>query len=154
MFAREKMIEELLKAEKYPLGGSYSPKTLSKNVKLYNLNLTEEQEEMAGELLIDDIEGNLFNYLIEKYSELLLRKTHGKYELDVRGRNGGHIVMIEVESDDNGYKLYKGNGFLNGYVSEEYFEDFENYEIEEFYNTMLAFNDVTDKLIEEFKRHF
>lgn len=150
MITRNEMIERLLNAEKYPLGGgSYSPKSLTRNVKIYNLNLTEEQEEKAYSLLSCDVD--LTNYLINKYSDMLLDKTNRRYELDVRGRSGGHIVMIEVEFNDNGSKTYKNNGFLNGYIDEEDFEDWEDYEVEEAYNTMLTFNEVVDRLIDEFK---
>lgn len=150
MITRKEMIERLLNAEKYPLGGgSYSPKSLTRNVKIHNLNLTEEQEEKAYNLLSCDID--LTNYLINKYSDMLLDKTNRRYELDVRGRSGGHIVMVGVEFNDNGSKTYKGNGFLNGFIDEEDFEDWEDYEVEEAYNTMLVFNDIVDKLIDEFK---
>ena len=150
MITRNEMIERLLNAEKYPLcGGSYSPKSLTRNVKIYNLNLTEEQEEKAYSLLSCDVD--LTNYLMNKYSDMLLDKTNRRYELDVRGRSGGHIVMVGVEFNDNGSKTYKGNGFLNGFIDEEDFEDWEDYEVEEAYNTMLVFNDVVDKLIDEFK---
>lgn len=149
MITRNEMIERLLNAEKYTLGASYGPKFLTRNVKIYNLDLTEDQEEKAYNLLSVDVD--LTSYLINKYSDMLLDKTNRRYELDVRGRSGGHIVMIEVEFNDNGSKTYKNNGFLNGFIDEEDFEDFEDYEVEEVYNTMLVFNDVMDKLIDEFK---
>lgn len=149
MITRNEMIERLLNAEKYSLGASYSPKSLTRNIKIYNLDLTEDQEEKAYNLLSSDVD--LINYLINKYSDMLLDKTNRRYELDVRGRSGGHIVMVGVEFNDDGSKTYINNGFLNGFIDEEDFEDWEDYEVEEAYNTMLIFNDVVDKLIDEFK---
>lgn len=149
MIKRNEMIERLLNAEKYPLGASYSPKSLTRNIKINNLDLTEDQEEKAYNLLSVDVD--LTNYLINKYSDMLLDKTNRRYELDVRGRSGGHIVMIEIDFNDDGSKTYINNGFLNGFMDEEDFEDWEDFEVEEAYNTMLVFNDVVDKLIDEFK---
>lgn len=149
MITRNEMIERLLNAEKYPLGASYSPKSLTRNVKINNLDLPEDQEEKAYNLLADDV--SFTDYLINKYSDMLLDKTNRKYELDVRGRCGGHIVMVEVEFEADGSKTYKNNGFLNGFIDEEDFEDWEDWEVEEAYNTMLVFNNVVDRLLEEFK---
>ena len=149
MITRNEMIERLLNAEKYTLGASYGPKSLTRNVKIYNLNLTDEQEEKAYNLLSVDVD--LISYLINKYSDMLLDKTNRRYELDVRGRSGGHIVMVEVEFKADGSKVYQDNGFLNGFVDEDDFEDWEDWEVEEAYNTMLVFNNVVDKLIDEFK---
>lgn len=149
MITRNEMIKRLLNAAKYTLGASYGPKSLTRNVKIYNLNLTDEQEEKAYNLLSVDVD--LISYLINKYSDMLLDKTNRRYELDVRGRSGGHIVMVEVEFKADGSKVYQDNGFLNGFVDEDDFEDWEDWEVEEAYNTMLVFNNVVDKLIDEFK---
>lgn len=149
MIRRNEMIERLLSAEKYTLDGSFNVKSLTRNVKIYNLGLTEDQEEKAYNLLDNDI--SFTDYLISKYSDMLLNKTNRKYDLYVMGRSGGHIVMVEVEFQADGSKIYTGNGFLNGFIDEEDFEDWEDFEVEDDYNTMLTFNNVVDRLLEEFK---
>ena len=152
MKTREEMIQTLARAEKYPTMDSWNRVySLARNVKAYNLNLTDEQEDKLYKMLSGEVKTNVFQYLIDEYSAKLLEATNYEYVLGMNGRCGGYVVMYETEKveDNYNYTVKLGAGFLDNYEYIEDYEEMEDEEVEQYYNILITFNKIVDDMLQE-----
>lgn len=150
---KKELIDILLKAERYPTMNGWNRVTsLSRNVKLYNLNLTEEQFNLAYQLLFEDIQANVIDDIINVYSNQLMELTNNQYTLGFNGRSDGYVVMYSVADYKNpcDYRIACGQGFLSGYDKNDLME-LSWSELNKAYKILKAFNSVVDSMINYFK---
>lgn len=150
---KKELIDTLLKAERYPTMNSWNGVTsLSRNVKLYNLNLTEEQLNIAYQLLFEDIQSDVVDDIINDYSNQLIELTNHQYTLGFNGRGGGYVVLYSVIDYKHScdYRIAFGQGFLSGYDKDDLME-LSWSELNEKYKILKAFNSVVDSMINDFK---
>lgn len=70
------------------------------NVKLYNLGLTEEQEDKAYEMMETEEFYDDINWLIRDFEE----EHDYKWQVGFNGRSGGYLVLYSGGKEDPGYK--------------------------------------------------
>lgn len=148
---KKELIKTLLQAERYPtMNGWNGVTSLSKNVKLYNLNLTEEQLDIAYQLLFENIQSNIIQDMIDDYSNQLMDLTNNQYALGFNGRSGGYIVLYSIVDYNSpyDYKIAYGQGFLNGYDEDDLME-WTWTELNEAYKILKSFNHVVASMIKD-----
>lgn len=150
---KKELINILLKADRYPtMNGWNGVTSLSRNVKLYNLDLTEKQLDIAYQLLFDDIQSNVIQNMIDDYSNQLLELTNHQYTLGFNGRSEGYIVLYSVVDYKSpyDYTIAYGQGFLNRFDEDDLME-WTWTELNEAYKILKSFNKVVDSMISDFK---
>lgn len=92
----------------------YSDKTIAKNVKMYNLNLTDW---CKGLELLELEDWFTINNMVEDFEN----NYYGDIEVYFNGRSGGYLIL-----KDKGAFMYHYSDFLNN-TYEEYLEDRKEY---------------------------
>ncbi|MGB8218681.1 MAG: hypothetical protein WCE94_15390 [Candidatus Methanoperedens sp.] len=100
---RKEMIEFLSKHCRYHTMNSWNNATsYARNVKIYNLGLTREQENKAYEIIYAEGAFDEINELMREFDAV-----HGyEYQMAFNGRSGGYVVLIPGGKRPSGYQSY------------------------------------------------
>lgn len=114
------------------------------NVKIYNLGLTKEQEDIAYQLLDPDVDTNALNdqiaFLIEQFYE------DTGYTVSYNGRSSGYLVLYETKRENNKMRMYPGRSIDQN----EDFEDWSDEDLKERVELVCKFDRLCDDIREQF----
>lgn len=145
---RNEMIAFLKNHFRYHTMNSWNNATsYANNVKLYNLNIPDNNYEKAADLLFGEYENRyVINEMVTEHFEKFTAETG--FAAGFNGRSGGYIVMYDTEYDPKSNKrvVYPGRS-IDQY---EDFEEFENDELETRVKLVCEFDKMCDNLIQDF----
>lgn len=104
--SRKAMTEFLENHFRYSTMNSWNgSSSYANNVKVWNLDLTEEQRDKFFELLNSEDNG-FFSCYVDTLIDGFREETG--YTAGFNGRSGGYLVMYDGVYEDTGYKVYPG----------------------------------------------
>lgn len=102
--SRKQMIQFLKEHFRYNTMNTWNHSTsYANNVKIYNLDLTSEEQEIAYTILGDEY---FYDYTLRPILDLFDDKYIGKYILGFNGRSGGYLVIYQCETKKSDYVSY------------------------------------------------
>ena len=104
--SRKAMVDFLENHFRYNTMNSWNNSTsFANNMKVYNLGLPNEVQDILLDILYSDDMGDLrfyIDYLIEDFEH----ETNHRYTAGFNGRSGGYLVMYKMELVPSNYKSY------------------------------------------------
>lgn len=136
---RKEMVDVLKSHFRYNTANSWNQSTsYARNVKIYNLDLSEELLDKAYDLIFEDGFNDLMDdqycFLKEQFEE-----DADGYSIGFNGRSAGYLV------------LYHKNYPFRSLDMHEDFEDFDDFEIRERYELVKTFDQCCDYFVDAFK---
>lgn len=132
---RKSMVDFLKNHFRYNTMNSWNGLTsYANNVKIYNLGLTNEQENYACDILSCDSADTLYDeigYICDNFF------YETGYKIYSNGRSGGYLVLYRAET-------------YNGIDQDEDFEDWDMSELKERVKLVQAFDKACDRIRETF----
>lgn len=105
--SRKQMIEFLKEHYRYNTMNSWNNSTsYANNVKVNNLGLTSEEEDILYDIIFNDNACDFYEYTVDPVINHFNKKYSGKYILDFNGRSGGYIVIYQCETKESDWKSY------------------------------------------------
>lgn len=102
--SRKQMIQFLTDHFRYNTMNAWNNSTsYANNVKVYNLGLTEKEDDILYYAIEDDF---FYDYTVYPVLAYFNEKYSGRYSLGLNGRSGGYIVIYQCESRESEYKSY------------------------------------------------
>lgn len=137
---REEMVEFLKNHFRYNTANSWNKSmSYARDVKIYNIGLSENLEGKALDLICEDGFNELVACLYDPLVEQFEDETLEDYTIGFNGRSDGYLV------------LYNKLNPLKSIDMGEDFEDFDDFEVEERYNLVKKFDKYCDYFVDAFK---
>lgn len=136
---RKEMVTYLKNHFRYNTANSWNQSTsYARNVKIYNIGLSEVLEDKALDLIYENGFNELMNCqyynLIEQFEE-----DADGYTIGFNGRSGGYLVLYHKDYPFKSLDMH------------EDFEDFDDFEIGERYGLVKLFDEYCGYLVDAFK---
>ena len=137
---RKEMVDFLKNHFRYDTANNWNRSTsYARNVKIYNIGLSEVLEDKALDLICEEgfneLVARQYDPLIEQFEE----ETSEDYTIGFNGRSDGYLV------------LYNKLNPLKSIDMGEDFEDFDDFEVGERYSLVKLFDKYCDYLVDAFK---
>lgn len=137
---RKEMVKFLKNHFRYDTANSWNQSTsYARNVKIYNIGLSEVLEAKALDLICEEgfneLVACLYDPLVEQFEE----ETSLDYTIGFNGRSDGYLV------------LYNKLNPLKSIDMGEDFEDLDDFEVEERYSLVKKFDKYCDYFVDAFK---
>lgn len=137
---RKEMVDFLKNHFRYDTANNWNRSTsYARNVKIYNIGLSEVLEAKALDLICEEGFNELIACLHDPLVEQFEEETSEDYTIGFNGRSGGYLV------------LYHKNYPFRSLDMHEDFEDFDDFEIKERYNLVKRFDDYCGYFVDAFK---
>ena len=116
------------------------------NVKIYNLDMSDEAEERAYSIFCDDVDCSELNFRIQDIIHEFEIESGNRFTIGMNGRQGGYLVLYQASYEDCVLKAK--------FIGTDMYEDFSDWTMEELRMRVLdiqLFDKYCDMIIEFYK---